>query len=266
MRRSIKPMRWTAFRKWAGTLTFFLFTAMAFPAAGQADQVQVGVHGGLSIPNIRDGDNEFSRGYTSRKGPFIGLSVEFRLQPHFYLRAEVNYASQGGQWNGRQPVIIDLPGLAVPPGMVLYADFDNETILDYLEVPVLAGLTWGEKPRFFINAGPYVGFLVRAKTITGGMSTLYLDDSGTPLLVPPDYQPLPPFSFDATTDSKSDINDLSAGIAGGVGLALPTGPGELVFSVRFSLGLTNIQADVEAYGKNHTGAVVLTIGYAYTLK
>jgi hypothetical protein len=265
MRSPIKALRWSAFGTLAGALICILLGAPP-AAAGFPDQVRIGAYGGLSIPNIRDGDNVFSKGYTSRKGPFIGLFAEFRMGPHLCLRGEVNYASQGGQWNGRQPVIIDLPGVVLPPGVLLYADFNNEAILDYLEIPVLAGLSWGEKPRFFINAGPYIGFLLRAKTVTSGMSTLYLDDKGTPLLIPPNYQPLPAVSFAATTDSKDDINDLSAGIAGGVGLAVPAGPGEIVFGVRFSLGLTNIQADTETYGKNHTGALILTIGYAYTIK
>ncbi len=250
----------------AGALIFMLLAVAAVPSSLSADQVKAGLHGGLSIPNIRDGDNPFSKGYTSRQGPFIGVFAEYRLQPRVFLRAEVNYASQGGKWDGLQPVIIDLPGLVLPQDMLLYGDFNNETILDYLEVPLLAGLTWGERPRLFALAGPYIGILLRAKTITGGMSSLYIDDAGTPLLIPPEYQPLPPFSFDATTDSKEDINDLSAGIAGGVGVAFPAGPGELVFCARFSLGLTNIQADTDTYGKNHTGAVVLTIGYAFALK
>jgi hypothetical protein len=267
MKRSIKPPRWTAFGLFAGAILWILFAIVATPTPGFTGQIQIGVHGGLSIPNIRgEGDNEFSRGYASRKGPFFGVFAEFRLRPNFSLRAEVDYASQGGKWDGLQPVIIDLPGLVLPPGVILYADFNNESILDYLEVPVLAELTWGERPRFFINAGPYIGLLVRAKTITSGMSTIYLDDSRTPLLIPPDYQPLPPFSFEAETDSKKDINDWSAGIAGGAGLAVPAGPGEIVLGVRFSLGLTNIQTDVETYGKNHTGALILTIGYAYALR
>jgi hypothetical protein len=267
MKLMVRPSWRRALGMSAGLPILLLLINIAAPAASPADQIQVGAHGGLSIPNIRgEGDNEFSCGYTSRKGPFFGLFAEFRLRPNFSLRAEVNYASQGGKWDGLQPVIIDLPGLVLPPGVILYADFNNESILDYLEVPILAELTWGERPRFFINAGPYVGLLVRAKTITGGMSTIYLDDSRTPLLIPPDYQPLPPFSFEAETDSKKDINDLSAGIVGGIGLAIPAGPGEFILGVRFSLGLTNIQVDVESYGKNHTGAVVMTLGYAYTLK
>ncbi|MDH4271294.1 MAG: PorT family protein, partial [Candidatus Aminicenantes bacterium] len=154
MKLMVRSSGRTALGVSAGLPILLLLISSAAPAASPADQIQVGAHGGLSIPNIRDGDNEFSRGYTSRKGPFIGLFAEFRFHSNFFLRAEVNYASQGGKWDGRQPVIIDLPGLIIPPDVILYADFNNETILDYLEVPVLAGLTWGEKPRFFINAGP----------------------------------------------------------------------------------------------------------------
>ena len=264
--RSVERPRQTAFALSAGILISCFLAIAAAPAAASSGQVQIGAQGGLSIPNIRDGDNVFSRGYSSRKGPFFGLFAEFKLGPHFSLRAEVNHDSQGGKWDGMQPVIIDLPGFILPPGLLLYADFSNEAILDYLELPLLAEVTWGERPRFFINGGPYLGYLLRAKTVTRGTSSLFVDDSGTPLLLPPDYQPLPPFSFEAETDSKGDINDWSAGITGGAGLAVPAGPGEIIFGVRFSLGLTNIQSDVETYGKNHTGGVILTIGYAYTLK
>lgn len=266
MNRSVDHPRWTAFGMSAGILISCFLTIVGAPAAAYSGQVQIGAQGGLSIPNIRDGDNVFSRGYSSRKGPFFGLFAEFKLGPNFSLRAEVNYDSQGGKWDGMQPVIIDLPDLVLSPDLLLYADFCNESILDYLELPLLAELTWGEKPRFYIDGGPYLGYLLRAKTVTRGTSTLYVDDSGTPLLIPPDYQPLPPFSLEAETDSKGDINDWTAGISGGAGLAVPAGPGELVFGVRFSLGLTNIQTDVETYGKNHTGSMILTIGYSYELK
>jgi Outer membrane protein beta-barrel domain len=259
------PTRFS-FRRLREKLASLLMMALAAAGNGYAGQVRLGLHGGLSVPNIRGGDNEFSQGYTSRLGPYFGVFGEYELRPHFWLQAGLSYASQGGKRDGMQPIIIDVPGLVLPPDLVLYADFHNEAILDYLEVPLLAVLTWGQKPRFFVNAGPYIGFLVRAKTVTSGMSTIYIDDSGTPLLVPPDFQPLPPVSFDATTDTKGDINELNAGIAGGIGLAVPAGPGEIVLGVRFSLGLTNIQTDVETYGHNRTGAIEVLVGYTYLLK
>jgi hypothetical protein len=234
---------------------------------GFAGQIKIGAHAGLSVPNIRGGNDEFSRGFTSRKGPYFGFSADFPLASHFSLRAEVNYASQGGKRNGMQPIITELPGLTLPPDLILYADFHNETILDYIEIPLLAELSWGNKPRFFVNAGPYVGFLLRAKTVTSGMSSIFLDSAGTqPLLIPPDYQPLPPVSFDATTDVKESINDLNAGIAGGAGLGIPLGPGDLVAAFHFSLGFKNIQKDIATGGKTNTGALIVTLGYSLPLK
>jgi hypothetical protein len=261
-----RPRTLASFSRPERNLAYLLVLLLGVGGAGLAGQTHVGVQGGLSIPNIRGGNNVQSMGFTSRKGPYFGLFADFSLAPHFSLRAEINHASQGGKRDGMQAIITDLPaGLPVPPGLTLYADFHNETILDYIEIPLLAEFSWGNKPRFYIHAGPYVGFLLRAKVVTSGQSSLYLDLSGTPLLIPPDYQPLPPKSFDATTDVKQDINSTNAGIAGGAGLALAAGPGDILFTVHFSLGLANIQRDVELNGKNHTGAVVVTIGYACPL-
>jgi hypothetical protein len=236
----------------------------ALAGAASSDLTQIGLHAGLSVPSIKGGTNEMSRGYTSRLGSFFGLFADYGVRPHVSLRAEINYSSQGGQRNGMQPISVD-PSLGLPPGMELYAAFDNETILDYIEIPLKVKMTTGETMRFFIDAGPYVGFLARAKTVTRGWSLLYVDASGTPLTLPPDYEPLPPIDFAGDTDVTQDINRVNAGITGGMGMELPFGPGDLVLDAHFSLGLTNIQKDTELNGKNQTGAVELGIGYSYPL-
>jgi Outer membrane protein beta-barrel domain len=236
--------------------------SVLFPAidgVGYANDTRIGLHGGLSIPSIRGGNNEQSEGYSSRLGPYFGVFADYVMGQHFSLRGEINYASQGGKRDGMQPISADqLSGVPIPEGMTVYANFNNETILDYVEIPVMAMMSWGHGTRFFVDAGPYVGFLVRAKTVTSGSSLLYSDASGT----------LPIFgeiqSFDASTDIKGDINSTNAGIAGGIGIETPFGPGGVCFSVNFSMGLSNIQRDTEANGRNRTGAVAVTIGYFYS--
>jgi hypothetical protein len=245
-------------------LALELIIPIGLVGAARAGQTQIGLHAGLSIPNMKGGTNEVSKGYMSRFGPFFGLFAEHDVRPYVTLRAEVNYSSQGGKRNGMQPIIAD-PSLGLPPDMVIYAAFDNETILDYIEIPLMAKLARGESPHFFIIAGPYAGFLVRAKTVTSGSSLLYADAEGTPLAFPPNYQPLPPVDFGGETNVKQDINTVDAGIAGGLGVEMPFGPGDIVFATQFSLGLTNIQRDIELNGKNQTGAVALTIGYSFPL-
>lgn len=226
-------------------------------------EVLVGVHGGLSMPNIR-GDTPQSEGYVSRRGPFFGVTADFGITPHFSICAEVNYSSQGGKQNGMQPLTSDqVSGLSLPPGMTLFANFRNETILDYVEIPLMARLTWGGHLRFFVQAGPYVGFRARTVTETRGMSQLFLDSSGTPLLDPSTGQPLPAVSFDANTDIKQDINSTTAGITGGAGVAARFGPGDIVLDARFEVGLTNIQSNPALNGENQTGGVVVIVGYCF---
>jgi len=244
--------------KSAGARTAAVVLAILLSASGAAfpGQMFVGFHGGPSVPNLQGGTNEVSEGYTSRLGPYFGAFADYELRPNFFLRGEINYSSEGGKRNGMQPIAPD-PSLPVPPGTTLYAAFDNEAILDYIEIPLLAKLSWGNPIRFFADAGPYVGFLVRAKTVTSGSSLLY-DASRAAL-------PYPAQDFGAETDIKEDVNSTNAGIAGGVGVEMPYGPGDVVLDAHFSYGLTNIQKNVALNGENNTGSLAFTLGYSYPL-
>lgn len=243
-------------------LAFFLSVFALAAGTALADQIQVGVQGGLSMPNIRGGKGIYSEGFRSRKGVFFGIFANYQFSTNFSLRAEIDYASHGGKKDGMQPVPLSMLTLPLPPGTILYADFYTEAILNYLEIPVLLELSWGKKPRFYINAGPYIGFLLNAKTVTSGMSSFFYDKGGAfPVLLPPYYQPIPPISFDATTDIEDEINDINAGIAGGAGVSIPVGPGDIVAGFHFSWGMTNIQKNSAVYGEDQTGAIVFTLGY-----
>ncbi len=83
--------------------------------------------------------------------------------------------------------------------------------------------------------------------------------------VPPDYQQyieLPPQSFNATTNVYDSIKKINLGAAGGIGIIYPLGGTQrLNFDVRFTYGLTNIQRYI-ADGKNHTGNLVISLGYS----
>jgi len=234
---------------------------------GLADEIRLGAHGGLSIPNLRGGEADlFSRGFKSRQGPFFGLSADFGLAPRISLVAELNYTSQGGLRKGLQPITMELPdGLPIPPGTILYADFRNETVLDYIEMPVMARLTFSDGIRFFVEAGPYFGYLVRARALTEGSSAFYFDEAGSqPIIIPPATEP-PVFDLGADTNVKDSLKKTNVGLTGGAGLICPLGPGDLILGARFQLGLTTIQRDIETSGKSQTGAVVISLGYVLPL-
>jgi len=242
------------------SLVVLSVTVLALISAAPAEDIGIGAHGGISIPNIRGNqDDPLTRGFTTRQGPFFGIFADFGLAPHVSLVAELNYTSQGGKRNGLQ-IITTLPaGIELPPDTSVFANFKNETILDYIELPLMARVSYGGRLRVFANAGPYVGYLVRAKAITAGTSPIFLDEAGT---IPISE----PVSFDATTDVMDSLKRWNFGLAFGGGLKYAAGPGDLILEAHFQLGLTTIQKDVATSGNSKTGAVVISVGYAYGLK
>jgi len=226
--------------------------------AACAGPVTVGLHAGSSIPDLRDnGGNEFSSGWSTRVGLFLGASAEVRLSSLFSVQAEVNYSQQGAKKNGLQAVSLpDVP-------MTLFADIRNTAKLDYVEIPVLAKFHPGGSRRAFATLGPYAGLLVSAKNVTSGRATVYVDRNGTPFTVPPsDPEGVPLVAdFGATTDNKSALHGFNWGVQGGVGVMRPVGGGEMSLEVRGELGLMNLQKHPDVDGKNSTGALIVAVGY-----
>ena len=250
-------------------LIICFFSCIFFSVSLPAQVTAIGVNGGISVPQLRSsGNNEISEGYESRLAAVFGGFADVGITQQFSIKAAVNYTGQGGKRKGMQPVTAIPPDLSqlLPPGTMLYADFQNEAILNYLEIPVTAKFTWGDKLKYYINAGPYAGILLSATQKTEGTSQLYLDRAGTqPLGI--QGQPMPAQSFKADTDIKQDINPINFGLTGGIGLTYPAGgAGEIILDARGGYGLTSIQKDTKANGKSHTGGLFLTLGYAYTFQ
>jgi hypothetical protein len=249
-------------------LVFTLAASALLLSAGKisAQTPWVGLHGGLSIPDLSGGSgNQLSTGYTSRLAANFGLQGEWHVYQRFSIEVELNYAGQGGQRNGVQPITNLPPSLAaeVPPGDYLYANFKNKAVLNYLELPVMARFSWGRTLIFYANGGPYMGYLLHAEEKTKGTSTIYEDAKGDPLTI--QGYPVPPQDFTANTDITSSIKRFNVGATGGVGLALPLAPRDKVFfDARFEYGFINIQKS-SVDGTNNTGNVLLSLGYSRRL-
>src|ERR1700744_5756920 len=131
-----------------------LLACILHAGTSKGQSTWLGLKGGISIPNLSGGgDNPLSNGYISRLAANFGLQSEFVLQKHFSLEVELNYAGQGGQRKGVQPITNLPPELQqlAPINGYLYANFRNKAILDYLELPVMAKMTWGTTFQFYVN-------------------------------------------------------------------------------------------------------------------
>ncbi len=255
-----------------GLILFFLLIAplLLMPQASRA-QIQIGIQGGLSVPDLSGGNNEISQGYTSRLAPNFGITAEFGITNAFSIEPQVNFDGQGGQRNAMQPVTDLPPELpALPNGSYYYANFNNMSILNYIEIPILAKYTFRLGGfGLDVNTGPYVGFLLNATEKTSGTSQIYLDRNGTTPLAMPNgnggYTPVPAQSFDASTDVTSSIEKVNFGIAGGVGIILPVSSrSSLSLDLRGLYGLTNVQKYSQD-GTSHTGNLIVSLGYSYQL-
>ena len=234
---------------------------LAAGSVADGGEFWLGLRGGPSLPSLTGGGNEVSEGYSTIVTPNFGLVADYYLTGHWSVQVEANYSVQGGERDGMQPITQSLPGLPpLPPGQYFYADFQNKSVLTYLDIPVLAKYRGrlSERWRFFGEAGPYIGFLLKAEQETSGASVVFADRDGTTPLTPG------PVSFKATTDVKDKLHDVNVGITAGLGLAYMLAERHQVFlDIRGQYGLIPIQKDTDLNGDSHAGAVLFLLGYMY---
>ncbi len=231
--------------------------------AAMAAPVTIGLRAGSSIPNLHAGsDNPLSTGWSSRVAAAFGVFADVEVSPAFTIESELDCAPQGGKRDGLQATTIDPTLFGQPANQPIYANYKNTAKFNYLEIPVLARYRFGTMRRFSAALGPFAGFLLSAKNVTRGTSSLYYDANGTqPVEVAPGV-PLPPQNLDSDTDVKSSLNSFNWGIEGGLGAAQPFMGGSLALDVRGGYGLTNIQKDTAADGKNNTGSLVVSLAWS----
>jgi len=271
-------------------LTFFIISQVSFA------QVKIGGKVGYSIGRLTDNsDNIYTEDYESTSGVDIGVFVEYPVSELFSLQMEVLYTQRGGTRKGQQPIptaalgafgsvdqlnyMLSLQGKdPVTDSNPMYADFNNVSDLNYIEIPVLGKLGWGKTWRWYVEAGPYIGFIVSATQKTSGTSLITLDAEGRdPLIVfNPNYDPndpssgplkvpVPPQSFDAETSSRSELNTYNFGFHAGTGIIRKLGDKHEVYAgFRGSWGARTIQKN-SVFGETHIGGLVFSLGYAYTL-
>jgi hypothetical protein len=249
----------------------YLFSAilLILTLGARAQDISIGARGGFSIPNLSAGannSNPLNTGYSSRLGADVGLFAEFKFSDLFSIQPMVEYSSQGGKKDGLQafptPAQIaagyQQQGQQAPP--YLYANYNSAAKLNYLMVPILAKFGWTfakTSPwRIYVDAGPFVGFLLSAHQVTSGMSPFYADAAGQQEL-PYGTQP-----FDGDTNIKDQLHTVNLGAEANVGLRYKFGSSAIFIEGGGNYGFLNIQKGT-ANGKNETGAATADIGYSY---
>lgn len=245
------------------TILLFAFTILLMAGSSvYAQSFKLGVRGGMNIPNLTNGNsnNPQSSGYSSRLAADFAIFGEFRISKLFSIQPMIEYSEQGGKKNGLQafPTPVAFSQYVNQP--YVYADYKSTAHLNYLMVPILAKFGWNlgqTSPwRFYVDAGPFAGYLISAEQVTSGSSLIYMDASK--------QQPLSntPQSFNNKEKIRDQLHHFNVGISGNIGLAYSFQNSSIFIEGGGDFGFVNIQKN-PANGSNHTGAATITIGYAY---
>ena len=274
-----------------------------------AQDVKFGIRGGMNLPNLMVAENSaspLSEGYKSRTALGWGLFTELQLNRTLSLRFGVEYSGMGGKKDGMQPMptqrLITELGSSIGLGMTseqqqalgalamsmpqyYYANIKNTAKLDYVMIPITPQLGWdiGQSPwRVYVNAGPFVSFLLSGTQASKGASRFYADASGTttlwadfatknPALVPLVQSQFPQIASvmnDEQTfgDTKitGELRSSNFGIIGNVGIRYQHGRNYLFLEAGGNYGFFTVQQDA-ANGSNRLGAASVMAGYAFTL-
>lgn len=122
-------------------------------------------------------DSEYGS-YDYRSAFNVGAGLDFYFNDRWSIKAKAIYDSKG--FNN-----------VILTNLESGVRFNSNIQLNYITVPVMANWHFGRKRNWYLNFGPYVGFLVDAKETR----------------------------FD--TDIKDGINSTDAGLAFGIGVKIP---------------------------------------------
>jgi hypothetical protein len=210
----------------------YITTALLFFSTFTFAQFSVGVKYGNSLSFIYSTDQftprEVSDGLLRGQG--AGLVMQYMTEPHFGLQWEINMVQKG--W---------------------IEDFGDEankftTRLTYIDIPILGHAYIGKKTmRYFLNAGPYIGFLVSSKEEREGT----FDDEDIT------------FRYVEGRD-----NTLDFGVRGGVGFEIVTNIGMFQVEGAYNFGFGSIlEKDITPIPtrvQNQTA--VVSVGYLFMFK
>ena len=194
----------------------------------------LGLEGGPNLSTVFISSNLFDIDVDPAIYGSGGFIFQYNCKNFLSFKAGLSYQRKGFKLDGVPQ--IDNSGNMVNVGT-------SNTRLDYLTFPVLVKANFGKKVQFFVNAGPYVGYLLKKtdRLKIDGTSTTYTED----------------FNY-------SGINRWDFGIASGIGVAIPIRTYWVIsVEARNYSGLLDLASNTNV--KWLTNTTDLRVGVAYKL-
>lgn len=211
-------------------ILFFLVLAFC-RTYGQTNKYEYGIEGGPSLISLH-GNQVISEFHNSTIGFTSGLFFQYNFKKIISLRTNLAYERKGSTIKGK---VLDEIGNSI-------GNVRSNLNFDYLTIPILVRATFGNKYLFFVNTGPYLGYLLKQTIVSRG-------------------EKIP-----TTTKNEASLyKKIDLGISAGLGLLIPYKQ-HFAFSleVRNNLGLYNVSAEpIMNGGSIKTNSTNLLFGLVY---
>lgn len=202
-----------------------LITDLAYSQEEKTNnETKFGINGGISYSKFRG--NDLIKKSNADLGLLFGISFEYYLNEDFSIKANLNFENK-----------------SISNDDIYFAD---DYILEtkakashkYIVLPIMAKYNFGKNKNFFVNGGPFIGYLLKVTSKTSG----YPDSDFSDLF------------------KKTDF-----GLSIGIGTKIPLNEkSNLNIEVRENLGLSNI-SDVPVYddGTLKTNSLNLIVNWDF---
>lgn len=199
-------------------------------------QLSVGLRGGLNLSNIAlQNKTSTSPESNTKTGTSSGIVVNYGFSDRLSAQVELLYARKGCKYHD----------------VVLATTYDAKVKLNYFEIPILFRYSIGNenKVQAFVNAGPYLGF--RLKALYEQTSTTTIFGSTT--------------TRNSSTDFTNDVHNTDIGLNGGIGVNYALELGKLFTEIRYGYGLTNVNKTVTNNVTEHNSNLQFIFGFMYPI-
>ncbi|WP_298225026.1 porin family protein [Flavobacterium sp.] len=161
-------------------LALFAFCFSMTTSAQDKGKVEFGINIGYNGSTISNSKNSAARG----SGINLGFAADYYFSKRWSIKGKLIYDQKG--WNDGYITFFNEFDPSIP-GNIYTTDFN----LNYLTIPVMANWHFGRTKNWYLNFGPYVGFLMNAKETKFG------------------------------TDLKDGFNTTDFGLSVGIGVKIP---------------------------------------------
>ncbi|MBF4470170.1 porin family protein [Flavobacterium sp. HJJ] len=224
-----------------------LFLLISLLNYSQNSKIKFGIQGGLNYSNFRGYDIPANiSSYYSENPAFAflgGLNFEYQIKEKLSLKLEFNYERK----SQKSKTTLETINVNVNPDPISggFDELRSKRNHDYLVLPIMIKYNFSNKNSFFVNGGPFIGYLLKSNLV----ESLYLNRS---------------VKESQTTETTNSYNKTDFGLSIGFGKTIEINERNSIFiEIRENLGLAKSSKNkIWGDGEAKTNSLNLIIGYS----